>query len=378
MDEFKEFQGQSLDDAIQEACTYFDASREKLEIDIIQDSKSGIFGLVGARKAKVKARRVQWNTAMEDILSQGPPDTLGDSDRTDTVRGGGQAVQGKGRQRDEAKPRKQRTGHTPKQTPVPAPSKLIPPSVQATPLPIDSSAAPTPAAFSAPPLSETPRLAEKNVDDGAATEISSAHRHSGRGRPRLASSIVPYGPTADHTDPEALPLENFGDDMGEGLQHIPVEQLDIERLHSLSAEVVSRIMEPIVGKIPLHVSLEDGRVNIRMDCGEDSGLIIGREGLTLAALQYLASRMVSRGMNAAVRVQLDAGEYRSRQDEKLREIALSLAERVRATGKPHSTRPLTSYHRRIVHMVLQDEPDVQTRSSGEGPLKRVVVQRRKH
>ena len=49
MDDFKEFQGKSLDEAIRAACSYFDAQREKLEIDIIQDAKNGIFGLVGAR-----------------------------------------------------------------------------------------------------------------------------------------------------------------------------------------------------------------------------------------------------------------------------------------------------------------------------------------
>ena len=55
MDDFKEFQGKSLDEAIRAACSYFDAQREKLEIDIIQDAKNGIFGLVGARKAIVRA-----------------------------------------------------------------------------------------------------------------------------------------------------------------------------------------------------------------------------------------------------------------------------------------------------------------------------------
>ena len=91
----------------------------------------------------------------------------------------------------------------------------------------------------------------------------------------------------------------------------------------------------------------------------------------------MISRIVSRGMNAAVRVQLDAGEYRSRQDEKLREMALSLAEKVRLSGRSYSTRPLSSYHRRIVHVCLQEATDVQTRSTGDGPMKRVVILRRK-
>ena len=82
-------------------------------------------------------------------------------------------------------------------------------------------------------------------------------------------------------------------------------------------------------------------------------------------------------MNAAVRVQLDAGEYRQRQDEKLRAMALGLAEKVRQSGRSFSTRPLSSYHRRIVHLALQEAEDIQTRSIGDGPMKRVVIMRRR-
>ena len=125
--------------------------------------------------------------------------------------------------------------------------------------------------------------------------------------------------------------------------------------------------------MPVTVRVEDGRVRANVDWSGDAGLLIGREGQTLAALQYLASRMVSHGMDAAVCVQLDIGDYRLRQDEKLRAIALGLAEKARATGRPYSTRPLSSYHRRIIHMAHQDADDIQTRSSGDGPMKRVVI-----
>ncbi len=136
-------------------------------------------------------------------------------------------------------------------------------------------------------------------------------------------------------------------------------------------------MQPIVGMVPVTISFEDSRVCIGLDCGEDSGLLIGREGQTLASLQYISSRIISRKMQASVRVQLDAGDYRTRQDDKLRDLVLFLADRVRTTGKSHSTRPLSSYHRRIVHVALQESSDLVTRSSGDGPLKRVVIQRKR-
>ena len=70
MDDFKEFQGKSLDEAIRAACSYFDAQREKLEIDIVQDAKNGIFGLVGARKAIVRARRAQLKPRVGSLLAR--------------------------------------------------------------------------------------------------------------------------------------------------------------------------------------------------------------------------------------------------------------------------------------------------------------------
>ena len=158
---------------------------------------------------------------------------------------------------------------------------------------------------------------------------------------------------------------------------IPFEELDKDKLLGIGQEVADKLVRAIVAPESLTVALGDGHISVHIECGEDSGLLIGREGQTLAALQYMASRIISRRMGTIVRVQFDAGEYRLRQDEKLRDMAIALAEKVRNTGRSYSTRPLSSYHRRIIHMVLQDVPDVQTRSSGDGPLKRVVVQRKK-
>ena len=188
--------------------------------------------------------------------------------------------------------------------------------------------------------------------------------------PAAAPSVPAVRVPADLSDPA-----DDGDDMG--MQQTAAD-IAPERLAALAGEAVGRLVRPIAGEdIVSKADVLDGRVRVSVEGAEDSGLLIGREGQTLAALQYLASRIVSRAVNAAVRVQLDAGRYRQRQDEKLREIALALAERVRQTGRSFSTRPLSSYHRRIVHLTLQDAPDVQTRSTGDGPLKRVVICRRR-
>jgi len=78
-----------------------------------------------------------------------------------------------------------------------------------------------------------------------------------------------------------------------------------------------------------------------------------------------------------VRVQLNTGEYREKQDDSLRRMALYLADKARNLGRPQSTKPLSSYHRRVIHLALQADETIQTRSKGEGPLKRVIIVPRK-
>lgn len=367
MDGFKEFQGKDLDNAIAEACGYFDAPRERLEIEIVQDAKTGIFGIVGARKAKVRARRAQLREAVESVL--GPrggqrADASPHGERTGAERRVRREAQPEGESR--ATPRKQRGGRRPARVEARTPGQ------EATP-PADAPDTMTPAAMPA---------GERPAEMPDATPAADGNRGAG-GRPRSAAAprrAPAAAPEEERAPAPALPQPHDldADDAPEGLPRTPLEELDPQQLRQITEATVKELVRPITdGHVPVSVRVEDGRVRANVDWSGDAGLLIGREGQTLAALQYLASRMISHGMNAAVRVQLDIGDYRLRQDEKLRSLALNLAEKARATGRAYSTRPLSSYHRRIIHLCLQDAEDLQTRSSGDGPLKRVVIAPRK-
>ena len=365
MEVFKEFQGRDLDDAIRQACDYFDVAREKLEIDIIQDSKSGIFGIVGARKALIKARRVQMRGPLDVALERDsqPPARQDAKENTPAATG-----RNKGRSRQEGKPATTKKP-APAKTPESAPESLSDEEDEegeSQTLFLDK-------------LPEAP--AYSDFPPG----IRPASRKQGQGTPRGRHASAkhrerPVGKQEQHGEPGGQELFSGKDLVDEGdtdgFSELPFEELDLERLKSLTLETIQRLVSPVVGDARYELHLADSRVHVGIDCGEDSGVLIGREGQTLAALQYLASRIVSRGMNAAVRINLDAGDYRQRQDNKLRELALNLATRVKHTGRACSTRPLSSYHRRIIHLTLQEDEQVQTRSTGEGSLKRVVVQRK--
>ncbi|WP_165174568.1 RNA-binding cell elongation regulator Jag/EloR [Desulfovibrio sp. ZJ369] len=392
MEGFKEFQGKNLDSAIEEACGYFNAAREKLEIEILQDAKSGIFGIVGARKAKVRARRAHLRETVENILgkkseepaarteeggreksggrsqgrknaptSQGGRQSAGDNSR-------GPGASGAGRRSGPAAPRKDVTPPECREA-VGAEKERIPADVS-----------PEQGASQGTSESCEPQAAVSRQEVRSETRPEQ-RRGAGGGRGRASGEGQARARREESRKKSEAAVDGLDEDLeeaGEGLPFTPVEQLDAARLEALVNEAVRELVRPIVGaEVQLAISVGGGRVQVCVECGEDSGLLIGREGQTLAALQYLVSRVVSRGMNAAVRVQLDAGEYRQRQDEKLREMALALAEKVRQSGRSYSTRPLSSYHRRIVHVCLQDAEDVQTRSTGDGAMKRVVIMRRK-
>ena len=107
--------------------------------------------------------------------------------------------------------------------------------------------------------------------------------------------------------------------------------------------------------------------------GEDMGVLIGKRGQTLDALQYLTSQVVNKHLNTYVRVKMDTENYRERRRETLESLAENIAVKVRRTHRPVALEPMNPYERRIIHSVLQAEKEVMTRSEGEEPYRHVVV-----
>lgn len=108
--------------------------------------------------------------------------------------------------------------------------------------------------------------------------------------------------------------------------------------------------------------------------GGDAGRLIGKGGRTLAALEFLANAVVNKGDAEPIRVVIDVGGYKRRRDERLRQTAQRAIARVRKAGHAVELEPMSAAERRIVHMVVADEPDVVSESTGEGRARRVVIQ----
>jgi spoIIIJ-associated protein len=122
----------------------------------------------------------------------------------------------------------------------------------------------------------------------------------------------------------------------------------------------------------------DQGVVLDIEC-EDAGRLIGRQGQTLAELQYLINRMIFQADKASPKVTLDVGNYRSQAREALVKKAQEAAEKVRRWGDIVELEPMNAFDRFVVHHALKDDPTVETHSVPvDGSNKKVILLRPKH
>ena len=107
--------------------------------------------------------------------------------------------------------------------------------------------------------------------------------------------------------------------------------------------------------------------------GKDSGTIIGKRGQTLDAIQYLTSLVANKGDGKYIKVVVDAENYRSNREKTLEQLANRLALKVKKSRKSVRLEPMNPYERKVIHSTLQNNPDVVTRSEGEEPYRRVII-----
>jgi spoIIIJ-associated protein len=151
----------------------------------------------------------------------------------------------------------------------------------------------------------------------------------------------------------------------------PVEPVD----ESAGAGRVRDLLERVTGAtgVACRVTVEEDEETIRATLvGSDLGVLIGRHGQTIDAIQYLANAIRYRS-GEQKEVVVDAAGYRARRQETLETLARRTARRVADSGEPEALEPMTPVERRIVHQFLQEDPDVETRSEGSEPYRHVVV-----
>jgi len=144
--------------------------------------------------------------------------------------------------------------------------------------------------------------------------------------------------------------------------------------------------EATVSKLMHHLGLEaqvnahfdeadkPDRRSIRVDVrGRDLSMMIGRHAETLNAFQYVSSLMVGKETKQFVQITVDVEGFRARREKQLRQMARRMADQALKMGRRVALEPMSAAERRIVHMELQDSPDVKTESIGEEPRRKVTI-----
>ncbi|AOY75411.1 RNA-binding cell elongation regulator Jag/EloR [Clostridium formicaceticum] len=129
-------------------------------------------------------------------------------------------------------------------------------------------------------------------------------------------------------------------------------------------------------EVQMQIEAKGDTLNIYLE-GPNMGVVIGRRGQTLDAVQYLASLVVNKNREDYLKVFIDTEDYRRKREETLVKLANKMARKVKKIGRTITLEPMNPYERRIIHSTLQGNPFVQTYSEGEEPYRKVAITVRK-
>jgi len=150
------------------------------------------------------------------------------------------------------------------------------------------------------------------------------------------------------------------------------EDLTVAEEHP-AKEFLEKLMSEMGLEATVTVASNADSVYVDID-GKDTGTVIGKRGQTLDAVQYLTSLVVNKGEDEYIRVVVDAEGYRAKREITLEKLAYRLAEKAVKTGRSVRLEPMNPYERKVIHTTLQTVPSVTTKSEGNEPYRRVVIE----
>jgi spoIIIJ-associated protein len=164
------------------------------------------------------------------------------------------------------------------------------------------------------------------------------------------------------TSIEEAPIVDLTDD----------DNTDLNDLRNKAITFLQQILKEMNIDGQIENELKDGKLYIKIS-GENMGVIIGRRGETLDALQYLINIAVNKGKDKYLKVMLDTENYREKREETLKNLAFTLAKKAYRTKKIVELEPMNPYDRRIIHSALQNNKYVKTNSEGVDPHRKVII-----
>lgn len=189
----------------------------------------------------------------------------------------------------------------------------------------------------------------------------------------VTKALIELETTSDKLEYEVVDKGSAGF-LGIGAKPAIIRAKKKETVADKAIEFLSQIFDAMNLEVSITAAYNEEEQELSLNLeGDDMGILIGKRGQTLDALQYLTNRVANKNQEGFVRVKLDTENYRKRRKETLENLAKNIASKVKRTRKPVSLEPMNPYERRIIHSALQADRYVSTHSEGEEPYRRVVV-----
>lgn len=165
------------------------------------------------------------------------------------------------------------------------------------------------------------------------------------------------------------PVQETGPEAPERKSHAPEQQTISREDMEHACRVVTEILNHM--NIPSEVRI--GKDNIIEVVGDGSGLLIGKRGQTLDSLQFITNRILNKNREVPFYVTVDTEGYRQRHMDHLRSMAVKMGQKVKRTGQSVFLEKMNPYDRRIIHLALKNDSQVNTKSVGDGVYKKVLI-----
>lgn len=140
----------------------------------------------------------------------------------------------------------------------------------------------------------------------------------------------------------------------------------------VARKLMAELLEHMGIRANVEASLGEEDLNL-MITGDQEGVLIGKHGRTLESLQLLFNRMMNKKFREGVRVYIDVNGYKVKRADLLKKMVARLGERIKRGSKPLTIGPFNPHDRRIIHLAIKEDPDLEAESLGEGEIKRIRI-----
>lgn len=356
--------GKTVEEAVQAGLARLNLELSDVTFEVIDEGSKGFFGLFGAKPAKVRIteRDQEPEIDMDQILRPGA------STRVSTIADKPRSAAPRPAQPKAEQPRPEQPKAAQPRPAQPKPAQPRPSQPKAEQPKAEQPKATQPKAEQ--PKAVQPRPTQPKAEQPRSEQPKAEQPKSAQ--PKPAQQARPAGPKPPRQPRPARPHEDVERAV---IPEGPLPDQDPATLSEAGKrayEYLDKLTRLMGVSVKIYVAETSGSMSISM-MGDTLGILIGRRGDTLDALQYLTSLEVNRDRDDYIRVSLDTEHYRAKREDSLTRLAARMADRAVKSGRKVVLEPMNPYERRVLHATLQNHPYVQTHSEGEEPNRRVVI-----